>query len=179
MERHLSFPLFSLFFLSAPPTHWPSHNLNDLKEDRKIYDSCSLFSASLRIKWNFMYQTSTYFTSYYFSGQSCPSYKESHPTSIHSLFLRSCQEESEAYCQCTQCKNKEFFFWKKKSFLMLLSAMCWWGTKDQEIWKHSVHFAIYTNGIEMRVLAPISDLLGIVISVVIPPGITAHKNGTT
>lgn len=107
-------PTFLIVFPLCPPPHWPSHNLNDLKEDRKIYDSCSLFSASLRIKWNFMYRTSTYFTSYYFSGQSCPSYKESHPTSIHSLFLRSCQEESEAYCQCTQCKNKEFFFWKKK-----------------------------------------------------------------
>lgn len=62
---------------------------------------------------------------------------------------------------------------------MLLSAMCWWGTKDQEIWKHSVHFAIYTNGIEMRVLAPISDWLGSVILDIILCGITAHKNGTS
>lgn len=42
-----------------------------------------------------------------------------------------------------------------------------------------MHFGISTNGIEMRVLAPISDLLGIVILDVIRPGITAHKNGTT
>lgn len=179
------FPHCFSSLLSLPLLHRPSHNLSDLKGDRKIYDSCSLFSASLRIKWNSMYQTSTYFTSHYFSGQSCPSYKESHPTNIHSLFLRSCQEKSETYCQCTQCKNIEscFFFFsekKKKSFLMLLSkSMCWWGTEDQEIWTHLVHFAIYTNGIEMRVLAPISDLLGMVILDVTPPGITAHKNGTT
>lgn len=47
-SSHFSHCFSSL--LPLPLLHRPSHNLSDLKEDRKIYDSCSLFSATLRIK---------------------------------------------------------------------------------------------------------------------------------
>lgn len=130
MRRLLCSLPSSLFGFLPPPRSFirPSHNLNDLNEDKKDLWSLQFVFCFAENKMKFhVPNCHILHIFYYFSGQtSLSSYKGSHLTSIHSRFLRSHREDSETYCQYIQCKKKMnlFFFWEKNYSLCFYQRQC-------------------------------------------------------